>query len=96
MSGVGSSPTRGTCETSQVLLARVPDGFSSGAPGTDKKPSLSTQKEASQYQIGNIQLGNDSYSPKGIQSGNMGMYYIAITETIAKSCPCNILIFLSC
>ena len=29
---VGSSPTRGTCGTSQVLLAVVPGGFSRGLP----------------------------------------------------------------
>ena len=37
---VGSSPTRGTCETSHVLLAGVPDGFSRGSqvfdPPTDR------------------------------------------------------------
>ena len=32
MSGVGSSPALATCETSQVLLAGVPDGFSRGSP----------------------------------------------------------------
>ena len=32
MSGVGSSPTRGTCETSQALLADVSGGFSRGPP----------------------------------------------------------------
>ena len=32
MSGVGSSPTQDTCETSQVLLAGVPVGFSQGSP----------------------------------------------------------------
>ena len=32
VSVVGSSPTRGTCETSQVLLAGVPGGFSWGSP----------------------------------------------------------------
>ena len=39
VSGVGSSPTRGTCETSQVLLGGVPGGFSWGSlifsPPTD-------------------------------------------------------------
>ena len=39
VSGVGSSPTPGTCETSQVLLGGVPGGFSRGAyffaPPTD-------------------------------------------------------------
>ena len=32
VSGVGLSPTQGTCETSQVLLAGVPGGFSWGSP----------------------------------------------------------------
>ena len=32
MSGVGSSPALATCETSQVLLAGVPGGFSRGSP----------------------------------------------------------------
>ena len=32
MSGVGSSPTRGTCETSQNMFTDVPDGFSQGPP----------------------------------------------------------------
>ena len=32
MSGVGSSPALGTCETNQVLLADVPGGFSRGSP----------------------------------------------------------------
>ena len=32
MSGVGSRPTQGTCETSQVLFAGVPGGFSRGSP----------------------------------------------------------------
>ena len=32
VSGVGLSPTRGRCETSQVLLAGVPGGFSWGSP----------------------------------------------------------------
>ena len=31
-SGVGSIPTRGTCETSQVLLVGVSGGFSWGSP----------------------------------------------------------------
>ena len=31
LSGVGSSPIRGICETSQVLLADVPGGFSWGS-----------------------------------------------------------------
>ena len=31
VSGVGSSPTRGTCETSQVLLVGVTCGFSRGS-----------------------------------------------------------------
>ena len=39
VSGVGSSPALATCETSQVLLAGVPGGFSRGslvfAPPTD-------------------------------------------------------------
>ena len=30
--GVGSSPTQGTCETSQGLLVCVPGGFSWGSP----------------------------------------------------------------
>ena len=32
VSGVGSSPALATCETSQVLLAGVPGGFSQGSP----------------------------------------------------------------
>ena len=33
-SGVGSSPTSGqACDTSQILLAGVPDGFSRESPG---------------------------------------------------------------
>ena len=32
MSGVGSSPALATCETSQVLIAGVPGGFSRGSP----------------------------------------------------------------
>ena len=32
MSGVGSSPTLAKCETSQILLAGVPGGFSRGSP----------------------------------------------------------------
>ena len=32
MSGVSSSPALVTCETSQVLLAGVPGGFSRGSP----------------------------------------------------------------
>ena len=32
VSAVGSSPTLATCETSQVLLAGVPGGFSRGSP----------------------------------------------------------------
>ena len=32
VSSVGSSPIRDTCETSQVLLAGVPGGFSWGSP----------------------------------------------------------------
>ena len=32
VSDVGSSPTRRTCKTSQVLLAGVSDGFSRGSP----------------------------------------------------------------
>ena len=32
VSGVGSSPAVATCETSQVLLAGVPGGFSRGSP----------------------------------------------------------------
>ena len=32
VSGVGSSPALATCETSQVLLAGVPGGFSRGSP----------------------------------------------------------------
>ena len=32
VSGVGSSPALATCETSQVLLAGVPGGFSRGPP----------------------------------------------------------------
>ena len=32
VSGVGSSPTRGTCEISQVLLEEVPGVFSRGSP----------------------------------------------------------------
>ena len=32
VSGVGSSPALDTCETSQVLLAGVPGGFSRGSP----------------------------------------------------------------
>ena len=32
LSGVGSSPALATCETSQVLLAGVPGGFSRGSP----------------------------------------------------------------
>ena len=32
MSGVGSSPALATCETSQVLLAGLPGGFSRGSP----------------------------------------------------------------
>ena len=32
VSGVGSSPALATCETSQVLLAGVSDGFSRGSP----------------------------------------------------------------
>ena len=32
VSGVGSSPTLVTCETSQVLLAGVQGGFSRGSP----------------------------------------------------------------
>ena len=32
VSGVGSSPALATCETSQVLLAGVPGGFSWGSP----------------------------------------------------------------
>ena len=31
VSGVGSSPALATCETSQVLLAGVPGGFSQGS-----------------------------------------------------------------
>ena len=33
VSGVGSRPALATCETSQVLLAGVPGGFSRGSPG---------------------------------------------------------------
>ena len=44
VSGVGSSPTRGTCEKSQILLAGVSGGFSWGslgfAPPTDWPVSL--------------------------------------------------------
>ena len=36
VSGVGSSPTRGTCETSQVLLLGVSGGFSRGSPVFDQ------------------------------------------------------------
>ena len=32
MSGVGSSPIGGICESSQVLLAGVPGAFSLGSP----------------------------------------------------------------
>ena len=32
VSDMGSSPTQGTCETSQVLLSDVPGGFSQGSP----------------------------------------------------------------
>ena len=32
VSGVGSSPTQGTCETSQVLPAGLPGVFSQGSP----------------------------------------------------------------
>ena len=32
VSGVGSSPTRGTSEKNQVLLAGVPGAFSRGSP----------------------------------------------------------------
>ena len=32
VTGVGSSPALATCETSQVLLAGVPGGFSRGSP----------------------------------------------------------------
>ena len=32
VSGVGSSPTHGTCETSQALIVGVPGGFSRGSP----------------------------------------------------------------
>ena len=32
VSSVGSSPALATCETSQVLLAGVPGGFSRGSP----------------------------------------------------------------
>ena len=32
VSGAGSSPALATCETSQVLLAGVPGGFSRGSP----------------------------------------------------------------
>ena len=32
VSGVGSSTAPSTCETSDVLLACVPDGFSRGSP----------------------------------------------------------------
>ena len=32
LSGVDSSPALATCETSQVLLAGVPGGFSRGSP----------------------------------------------------------------
>ena len=32
VSNVGSRPTRGTCQTSQVLLAGVSGGFSRGSP----------------------------------------------------------------
>ena len=32
VSGVGSSPALATCETSQVLLAGVPGGFSRDSP----------------------------------------------------------------
>ena len=32
VSGVGSIPALATCETSQVLLAGVPGGFSRGSP----------------------------------------------------------------
>ena len=32
VSGVGSSPALATCETSQVLLAGMPGGFSGGPP----------------------------------------------------------------
>ena len=32
VSGVGSNPALATCETSQVLLAGVPGGFSLGSP----------------------------------------------------------------
>ena len=32
VSGVGSNPALATCETSQVLLAGVPRGFSRGPP----------------------------------------------------------------
>ena len=32
VSGVGSSPALATCETSPVLLAGVPGGFSRGSP----------------------------------------------------------------
>ena len=32
VSGVAPSPTRGTCEASQVLLAGVSGGFSRGSP----------------------------------------------------------------
>ena len=35
VSGVGSSPALATCETSQVLLAGVPGGFSRFPPPTD-------------------------------------------------------------
>ena len=32
VSGVGSNPALATCETSQILLADVPGGFSRGPP----------------------------------------------------------------
>ena len=32
VSGVGSSPTLGTCETNQILLEGVPGVFSRGSP----------------------------------------------------------------
>ena len=46
MSGVGSSPALATCETSQVLLAGVPGGFSQGSPVFVPPTDLHTAKDS--------------------------------------------------
>ena len=56
VSGVGSSHALATCETSQILLAGVPGGFSRFCPPQKKKKKKDQSKAGVVYMIQNQHL----------------------------------------